>query len=171
MGTVRGGGVARRRKATPGRRKAAVVAVARAAGPLPKATFASPTMRSGSNRWWTLRALRWPASPSRLGASSGSAGRLALLAGGAEGTRRALYASGSPRCRFRLSSRWLRVVSRLAGIHNSQLASCPAGTLDDNFIVLAHDDVHSRTMLLFSSYMRKLPPLTVSSRPDAGTYA
>jgi hypothetical protein len=66
------------------------VAVARAAGHLPKATFASPTMRSGSNRCWTSRELHWLASPSRPGASSGSAGRLALLAGGAEGTRRAL---------------------------------------------------------------------------------
>jgi hypothetical protein len=85
-----GGGVAMRRKAAPGRRKAAGVAVVRAAGHLPKATFASPTMRSGSNRCWTSRELHWLASPSRPGASSGSAGRLALLAGGAEGTRRAL---------------------------------------------------------------------------------
>ena len=74
----------------PGRTKAAEVAVAQAAGLLPRATFASLPMRSGSNRFLTSRALRWPASPSRLGASSGSAGRCALLTGDAEGAYRAL---------------------------------------------------------------------------------
>ena len=85
-----GRAMARRQKAAPGQRKAAVVAVAQAEGLLPKATFASLLMRSGSSRCWTSRALRWPASPSRRGASSGSAGRFVLLAGDAEGTNRAL---------------------------------------------------------------------------------
>jgi hypothetical protein len=88
--TVRGGAGASRRKAALGQRKAAGVAVAQAAGPLPKATFASLPMRSGSSQCWTSRASRWPASPSRRGASSGSAGQFVLLAGDAEGTYRAL---------------------------------------------------------------------------------
>jgi hypothetical protein len=61
-----------------------------AGGPLPKATFASLPMRSGSSRYWTSRALRWLASPSRLGVSSGSPGRCALLAREAEDTCRML---------------------------------------------------------------------------------
>jgi hypothetical protein len=79
-----GRAVAKRPKAAPGQRKAAGVAVAQAAGPLPKATFASLPMRSRSSRCWTSHALRWLASPSQPGASSGLAGRCALLAVDAE---------------------------------------------------------------------------------------
>jgi len=47
-GTGRGRG--RSQKAAPGRTKAAGVAAARAEGPLPRVTFASLAMRSGSSR-------------------------------------------------------------------------------------------------------------------------
>jgi hypothetical protein len=66
-GMVRGGVVAKRPKAGRARqKKAAGVAVAQAAGPLPKATFASLPMTSGSNPCWMSHALRWPASPRGL---------------------------------------------------------------------------------------------------------
>ncbi len=94
-----GGAVAGRPKRAGARRKAAGAAAARAAEPLPKATFASLPMRSGLNRCWTSRALGWPASPSRPGVSSGPAELFALLAADAEGTYRTLLASGGVGCR------------------------------------------------------------------------
>ena len=84
-GPWRGG---RRQPQDRGRQRG--VAVAQAEGPLLKATFASLPMRSASSQCWTSRALRWLVLPSRLGASSGLAGRCALLAVDAESTYRAL---------------------------------------------------------------------------------